>query len=72
MDVSTFMFGYFTGLIVGAVAIAMWTASYGKISPKSLSLWWHDMLGWMKRADETHFASRRKNPPVDQMRHPAE
>jgi len=59
MDMTTFMTGYFVGLGLGAGAVVLWTRRYGRVSLKSLVVWWHDLAERTRKPDETTFSTRR-------------
>ena len=69
MNLSTFMIGYFLGLVLGAGAVMLWTKRYGRVSLKSLGVWWRDVAEITRKADAATFTTRRdesaSKPPAE-------
>jgi len=61
------MTGYFIGLTLGAGAVVFWTRRYGRVSLKSLGVWWHDLAERNRKSDETAFSTRRDRVAATQL-----
>lgn len=59
MEVSTFMTGYFIGLIVGIGAHYIWINFLHGVTIKDASHWWRTTLRDIAQGDEATFATRR-------------
>jgi len=59
MDVSSFMTGYFVGLVAGAGAFILWTYAFGRFLPKE----WP--FGWRKIANAVARLRGKQKPSVE-------
>ena len=64
MDVSSFMTGYFVGLVAGAGVFVWWTYKFGRFLPKEWPFTWRRIANRVKRlvgikTQEVTFSSSR-------------
>ena len=64
MDVSSFMTGYFVGLVAGAGVFVWWTYKFGRFLPKEWPFSWRRIANFFKRlvgikVQEVTFTSSR-------------
>lgn len=68
MEVSTFMSGYFIGLLFGCGVFVWWTYQFGRFLPKEWPLTRKKIAAWLLREKEVSFYSRRVQshmPPAE-------
>lgn len=69
MDISSFMTGYFVGLVAGAGVFIWWTYKFGRFLPDQWPLTRQNIanrIATLRRAkeDPVHFATRRENRSI--------
>lgn len=69
MDVSTFMTGYFVGLVAGAGVFIWWTYTFGRFLPKEWPFTRQKIANTYKRltgqkVEEVAFSTKRENVSI--------